>query len=99
MAVALVLCAVGVSAQDAPTVTPLEAKDVEIAALNAQLVWFQEQLDAAKAETAQYRAAYNRLQLEIDRAKRTPPAKAGFTWSWERDEQTGQPKGYVKDTP
>jgi len=75
--------------QAGPALTDLEACHVDVALQNETIV-------ALKIQLADLQKRYDILQLQADRANRTPPPKEGFTWDWTRDPQTGQPKGYVK---
>jgi hypothetical protein len=72
-----------------PALTDLEACHVDVSLQNETIV-------SLKVQMADLQKRYDVLQLQLDRANRTPPPKDGMTWSWERDPQTGHPKGYVK---
>lgn len=83
------LFAAALSAQTkAPELTDLEACQVDVSLLNEHIVQL-------KVELAELQKRYDVVQLQLDRARRTPPAKEGHVWSWDRD-ANGVLKGYVK---
>jgi uncharacterized membrane protein len=85
---ALLISASILMARQAPTLTPLQERDVRIGLLTKTVVELQAQLDTLRHDC-------NALQLQLELEKRTPAPKDGYVWSWTL-KPDGQPEGYVK---
>jgi hypothetical protein len=79
----------GPPVQETPALSDLEACHIDVSLQNETIV-------ALKIQLADLQKKYDLVMLQADRARRTPSEKDGHVWDWTRDEQTGQPKGYVK---